>query len=369
MLTQLTFRLVNLFLLMSLFLGGCSDERMPEKSVVRPVKAMIVGDVNQLTSRAFPGRAKATREVDLAFRVAGPLITRPVNVGDEVEEGDVVARIDPRDFEVALRNAQGQLQEAKAALIRAESDYARLTRIYKQDPGATSETAIDQARQNRDGARANVTSLEASVASAKDQLSYTYLKAPFSGTVVATYVQNFENVRAREAIIRLVDRSKIEMIVNIPETLISLASEIRNIRVTFDPFPDREIPAKIKEIGKEASETTRTYPVTLIMDQPADIKILPGMAGKSTADPPSDSAEAAAIEIPVAATFSPSGSDKTFVWVIDKQTMRVNQKEVSTGELTAHGIRIVSGLAPGALIATAGVNYLHEGQQVRILQD
>ena len=369
MMTKLTFGLVNLLLLIPLFLGGCGGDPMPEKSAVRPVKALIVGDVTQITSRTFPGRAKATREVDLAFRVAGPLITRPVDVGDEVEEGHMVARVDPRDFEVALRNAQGQLAEAKAASTRAESDFARLTRIYKQDPGATSEAAIDQARQNRDGARASVTSLEASVASAKDQLSYTYLKAPFSGTVVATYVENFENVRAKQAIIRMVDHSQIEMIVNIPETLISLTPGVKNIRVTFDPFPDHQIPAKVKEIGKEASETTRTYPVTLIMDQPADIKILPGMAGSATGEPPTEATDAAAVEIPVAATFSPAGSDKTFVWVIDKQSKKVSQKEVSTGELTAHGIMIISGLEPDDLIATAGVNYLREGQQVRILQD
>ena len=105
------------------------------------------------------------------------------------------------------------------------------------------------------------------------------------------------------------------------------------------------------------------------MDQPADIKILPGMAGSATGEPPTESAEAAAVEIPVAATFSTAGSEKTYVWVIDKQTKKVNKKEVSTGVLTAHGIRIVSGLEPGELIATAGVNYLRDGQQVRILQD
>jgi multidrug efflux pump subunit AcrA (membrane-fusion protein) len=88
--------------------------------------------------------------VDLSFRVAGPLITRPVNVGDKVKQGDVVARIDPRDFEVEVRNAEGQLETAKAALIQAQGDYDQLLSILKEDPGATSQRAIDKAKEERE---------------------------------------------------------------------------------------------------------------------------------------------------------------------------------------------------------------------------
>ncbi len=151
---------------------GCG-QNPPQREVIRPVKAMKVLDVAQFRERTFPGRAKAAQEVELSFRVSGPLITRSVDVGDEVKQGDVVARIDPRDFEVNLRNVQGQLGSAKAALQRAQSDYARVLRLFKKDPGATSQTAIDIAREERDRARANIQSLEAAVSAAEDQLRYT----------------------------------------------------------------------------------------------------------------------------------------------------------------------------------------------------
>ena len=140
--------------------------------------------------------------------------------------------------------------------------------------------------------------------------------------------------------------------------------------VRFDTFPDREIPAKIKEIGKEASQTTRTYPVTLIMDQPKDMKILPGMAGKTVRAEGGlpDDANNAGIEVPVSATFSPDETDKAYLWVIDEQTKTVSRREVKTGKLTDRGIMITNGLISGEWIATAGVHYLREGQQVRILQ-
>jgi RND family efflux transporter MFP subunit len=332
------------------------------------VRAIKVSDPAQLVGRQFPGRAKPTQEIELSFRVAGPLISRPVNVGTSVKVGDLVARIEPRDFEVALRNAQGQLAQAVAVRKRAEADYERLQNIFRQDPGATSQAAIDKARQTRDSAAANITSLSASVAAAEDQLSYTYLKAPFDGTVAATYVENFQEVRAKQPVVRIVDDSRVEMVVNIPENLISYVPEVTNTRVTFDPFPEQAIPAEIKEIGSEASELTRTYPVTLVMNQPDEFKILPGMAGKATGDPPTDFRPTAA-EVPVSAVFSREGTPQSYVWVIDESTMTVHRREVTVGELTDHGVQIKAGLEPGEWIATAGVFYLLEGQQVRILDD
>ena len=364
-------RRLGLFASLSmLLLMGCGEEAAPEKTVVRPVKAMKVSDVEGFRQRQFPGRAKGTQEVDLAFRVSGPLITRDVDVGSVVKTGDVVARIDPRDFQNNLRNVQGQLDQVNATVKRAQADYDRLVRIFEQDPGATSERAIDRAREQRDSARASIKSLKASVAAAKDQLSYTYLKAPFEGTVVSTYVENFQNVRAKQSIVRLVDASRVEMVINVPESLISLAPMVKNVVVVFDPFPDRQIPAQIKEIGTEASAATRTYPVTLIMDQPDGIKILPGMAGKASGKPPgTDMAAKAGVEVPLAATFSPAEIEKTYVWVIDEAAQTVHRREVETGELTDRGIKILDGLKPGEWIAKAGVHYLQEGQKIKILEN
>lgn len=354
-----------------ILLSSCSEEEVAQKKVIRPVRAMQVTDVIQFRQRQFPGIAKASKTIDLSFRVSGPLIELPVNRGDEVSTGDVVARIDPRDYEVNVSTVQGKLNEARAVLTRSEADYNRLKSVFAQDPGATSEAAVDQARQNRDSARANVHSLGASVASAQDQLSYTYLKAPFDGTVVDKYVDNFEDVQAKQPIVRIVDDSQIEMVINIPESLIGLAADAKNIEVIFDPFPDRIIPAQIKEIGKEASTTTRTYPVTLIMEQPEDIKILPGMAGKASGEPDTKDASklAQGKQVPVTAILSPDDIDKTYVWVIDEKTRKVSKREVTTEKLTDTGIMVTTGLEAGEWIATAGVHYLRDGMEVRILAE
>ncbi len=353
-------------------LPGCKDE-IPQKEMIRPVRAIKIEDPAEFAKRWFPGQAKAIKEVDLSFRVSGPLIERPVNVGDTVRKGQELARIDPRDYKVNLRSAQGQQERAKATLKQAEADYQRVLRIQKKDAGAVSQALVDSNRQKAESTRAEIRSLQAAVDSARDKLSYTYLKAPFDGIITSTYVENHEDVKAKQPIIRLIDHSQIEVIVNIPEALISHADSLKAagkvLRVRFDPFPDREIEAQIKEIGKEASKTTRTYPVTLAMDQPEDIKILPGMAGNAASTvAPAGMQGQSQVVIPETAVFSSEGN-KTHVWIIDETSKKVSRRDVETGDLLDSGVAILEGIQPGEWIATAGVHYLKEGQQVRILSE
>ena len=149
-----------------------------------------------------------------------------------------------------------------------------------------SAALLDQNKESltiaKEGARkeditakeAEVKSLEAAVAMAQNNLEYTRLTAPFDGTIVAKYVENYQTVLPRQAICRLLDTSRIEFVIDVPESMISLVPYVTDIACVFDAFPDKEIPAEVKEIGTEASTTTRTYPVNLIMAQPAGTTIL-----------------------------------------------------------------------------------------------
>ncbi len=354
-------------------LSGCGESE-PERSVIRPVRAAIVGDVGGLQRRGFPGRAQATQTVDLPFRVSGPLITFPVNVGDKVKEAEVVARIDPRDFEVNLRNVQSQLAQSKARLARAEKSFTRQINILQADPGATSEAAVDRAREQRDAAVANVDSLTASVVSAEDQLADTYLRAPFDGVVVATFVENFENVRGKQPIVRILDSSHIEMVVNIPENLITLVPLVQSVTMQFDAFPGREFKGSVKEIGSEASQTTRTFPVTLIMEQPQDALILPGMAGGARVNKMDESAQRArkGVGVPIGAVFTPDAETRSHIWVVkptEGDLGVLERRPVMTGDLTRLGVLITEGISAGEMVVTAGVHSVQEGQTVRILKE
>ncbi len=357
-------------LLPALLLGGCSKEELPE-TVPRPVKAMRIGSTDAFISRWFPGKAKGFREANLAFRVAGTLEALPVDLGDEMNPGDLLARLDPRDYQVALDHALAQMRRAQAAFELASTEYKRVADIRKQDPGAVSQSMVDSRRGQMLSAKAQLNSAQAAVQRAKDTLGYTVLKAPFKGTVVEKFVENFEDVKAMEKIVRLVDDSQVEFTLQLPESLMRYISQVKRAYVVFDAYPDEELLATIKEVSKEASKITRTYAVTLIMHQPQHFRVLSGMAGKARADRDSIAALAkkgnkGAVEVPVVAVFSDEQKG-SFVWLIDRNNNTVHRHKVELGDLTDTGI-LVTGLKEGDYIATAGVNTLVEGQQIKILK-
>jgi RND family efflux transporter MFP subunit len=331
---------------------GCSSEE-PAGEIIRPVISITVADVASFSERTFPGSAQAAQEANLAFEVPGKLVERPVDVGDTLQRGQVVARLDPRDF-------QNALDRALAAQTQARAFRARVQEAAKS--GAVS-------RQDVTDAEARAATADAEVRIRQKALEDATLRAPFDGKVSATYVENFQNVRAKQPIVRLLDSSRLEMEVSVPESLISLAPSAYNIQVEFDAYPDRKVPATITEIGDEASAATRTYPVTVVMDPPQDMDLKPGMAGKVTAraDLPPEAREVG-IEIPLAALFAPPDDPekRSYVWIVDPGALQVSRREVAVGQLTPWGAR-VRGLEPGERVVTVGVHHLREGQRVSLL--
>ena len=352
----------------ALLLAACGEEEQDTREIVRPVIAAKVGDAAQFRKREFSGRAKGTREVGLSFRVPGQLTDFEVNIGDEFNADAVIARLDPAPYQAEVNTIKANLQSAEATLTNAQQQYDRDKQLF--DKGFVAQARLDTRTAKVREAAAQVASVKAQLERAELNLAYTTITAPFDGVVVATYAEQFEDIRAQVPIARLVDSSRIEMVVDVPENLISFAPQVESVNVVFDAFPDKPLIATIKEIGTEASDTTRTYPVTLIMDQPDGVQILPGMAGKASAaegqEPPDGTA--GATEVPVSATFTDTDGKASFVWVVDEGTGKVARREVKTGPLTNVGVEILSGLKPGEWVVTAGVNSLKEGQTVRLMR-
>jgi RND family efflux transporter MFP subunit len=350
---------------MLLFLQSCSEPPVKEP-LAKPVRAIRIGDLERLSKRAFPGRAEAAQEATLSFRVNGQLLTRPVDVGDKIKKGSMLAQLDPADYRNAWRVARGELAKAEAALEDATADYARAISVQKEDPGAISQQAVDRAKATRSVMQAATDGARSAVNLAQDRLGYTSLKAPFSGEVVATYVEAFETVIAKQPVIRLVNRDTIEFKIDVPETLIGYSRQVVSATVRFDVQPDIPIAATIKEIGREASRSTRTYPVTLKLQPTDKFEILPGMAGSASiqAKLPEDAAQMGT-EIPAAALFSSGDKNQNFVWIIADG--KLQKRQVTVGLPSDYGVHVKGGLNTGEWIVVAGVHSLREGQSVRVL--
>lgn len=355
-----------LTVIIAIAISACAEQPLPEPPP-KKVKAIKLGDISNLVERSLPGRARAAQQSNLSFRVSGPLVELPINVGEEVRKGDLLARIDPTDFESRVASVKGQLKSAVAARDLAEAEFKRAADIKARNPDLISDSEYDQRLGRRDTARAQVIALESALKLAEDDLTYTYLLAPYDGVIAATYVENFENVLAKRPIARLLDTDSIEVVIDVPERQIGYLPYLVSANVSFDAIPGVEVEAIVKEVGSEASSVTRTYPVTLIMDQPEGATVRPGMAAnvRLVGRLPGQARETG-LSIPATALFN-KGTDGTFVYVVDETSMTLVQKPVDVTMLSETGVIVQSGLVAGEWLVIAGVHSVSEGQKVRIL--
>jgi RND family efflux transporter MFP subunit len=351
-------RRISAFFLVGLVatgLAGCGGgDEVEEAPVARPISSIVVGEsfAGRLT---FPGTSQAADRAELSFRVAGPLVEFPVSEGDRVRRGQLLARIDPRDYQIATT-------EAKASHDQAKADAQRYQRLYEREAIPLADLEVRLAR--RDVA-------EARFEQAQADLRDTDLRAPFGGHIGRKYVENFEDVLAREPILSLHDIDQVEVVINVPESIMALVREGQNpsIMVAFDAAPDHLYQARVTEFAVNADPQTQTFAVTVTLPQPQEINVLPGMTA-TVAVSATISAEvdvSAPVAIPAHAVFSDESGNPN-VWVVDPEALIVHRRPISLGPVTGtEGVTVLDGLAPGERIAIAGVHFLREGQPVRII--
>lgn len=407
------------------FFAGCGGETEgPIEEPVRAVKLLTLENPLETLGREFPGRVQATTAADLAFRVSGPLVEIAVVPGQTVEQDDIIARIDERDFRSRLIQSSGVLEEARAQLqamqggrpediavlqaaleaAEAKSNEAaeQFTRIIGLFEGGLETRAAKDAQERRrdvaaadaeaakqrlsatqegarkedlDAMKARIEGLVAQENTASDALKDATLRAPYAGVIALKYVSNGENVQSNQPIVSLQDLSAIEIEIQISETAMARASSELTIRelaesldmsVEFPAVPGESFTADLKNYELQADPVTQTFAVTLIMPPPSGIQ--PGMnATVHGAWREGVVVREANLFVPVHAVFS-DASNKSHVWIVDPETMRVSAHPVAIGMLAGGNQEILSGLSIGDTIATSAANSLREGDKVRAAQ-
>lgn len=350
-------KLVWLVVLSSLTLVACSKApQSTDEVVIRPVKLFQLTDTHRGAIRQFPALVEPTENARLTFRVAGKLTALQVRPGQHVEKGQLLAALDQTDFKLKQQQAQAKYQLAKAQFDRAES-------LIKQK--LVSQAMFDEAK-------AQLQVAEADLKTSETNLSYTQMLAPFSGTVARLLVENHENVAAQQAVLELQLRDMVDVVIQVPEDVI--ASVRRDIAyqpdVVFDSYPSLRYKASLKEWDTRADTATNSFKVVFSMATPKDFNVFSGMTANVIADLAQfTSLDLSALRVPATAVFAandqPVDHPERFVWVYQPEKQQVQRRAVKIGRLTADGIEIVSGLAVGEQVVTAGIQQLTEGQQVR----
>jgi RND family efflux transporter MFP subunit len=311
-----------------------------------------------LKIRSFPGLVKAKSNVELAFSVDGVLVELKARESRRVRKGEVVARLDERDF----RNAH---DAAKANFLRSDSEFRRASTLHKKD--VVSQSEFDTAKATVDVARAE---FEIS----KKAIEDTIIVAPFDGLVAQRYVENNEHVKKYTPILALKDISEIEIVIQMPERLMAQSGihKFKDIKASFDIDNNQWFPCKVKEYSVQADPVTRTFEVAVSLQAPDDLKVLPGMTATvkaSTASTLNENHTVSALAlVPVESVFADS-EGKSYIWRIPDTRGKPQKIEVTLGAMNGDSIELMSGLEPGVRIATAGIHSLSENMLVRPMKD
>src|SRR5690554_1606437 len=357
--SQLPFRAgIAIFTLaLALALAGCGERAdvAAQSPMVQPVKLYTVGTADEQRLRRFPAVVEAAQVAQLAFRVGGEIIEFPVKPGTRVQPGDLIARLDPTDYQLVLDQAQARFE-------LADSQYRRTYNLVNE--GVISPQQFDEVKSNLDIARANLETARANV-------RYTELRAPFAGTIANVLVERFETVQPQRPIATLQLDDAIDVSIRVPETLFARVQRQVDYQpeVIFPALPERSFTARLKEWDSTADPATNTYRVVFTLPTPSDVNILPGMSatvmiGANLAASASQLTQL----VPASALFSPTHqapSESYSVWVYNPSNQRVSLRAVTVHAITNKGAEISAGLQAGEQIVVAGVHALTDQQQVR----
>ena len=342
-------------------LTACEQEVEQAPEVVRPVRMLTISTLTGGESLSYPGEILGVQNAELAFEVPGRIVELPAEEGIEVTSGQLLARLDAADF-------QANVDAALADYDNAEITFRRFEEVFAK--GAIS-------RQDYDNQKRAFEIAEANLATARKALSDTELRAPFAGRIGRVFVDNFNNVQAKQSILLLQDLSQLDIIVNVPEQDwqrakpgLTLAQQTERAQpyVTLPTFPKRRFPAWITEVAASADPVTRTFAARGRFDPPDDIVILPGMSATVTVNISTEDVTGLENAVQIPANAIVGGNDGgSYVWIVDEDSMTVSLSPVTPGQMSGSTITVLDGLASGDRIAVSGVQHLAEGMKVREL--
>lgn len=341
-----------------LSLVGCGETPVEKEPVVRPIKIHKIGSLAPMALREYPGTIRAWQTAEMGFEVPGRVTEFLVRESDKVEKGQVLARLDARDYRAELKVAAANLEKSKADLTRS------LT-VQKRAPGSMSQQEIEVNER-----AVKVTEAEWEIK--QKAVDDTELRAPFAGVMARKLVEDFANVKEKEPVLILQDNSTLEIDVAIPERDVAGRKNVQetkeettarlNPKIMVSAIPDQEFDAKIKEFAMVANPETRTFSVKLNFETPENVNILPGMTARVRIvfDPTS------AWSVPVTAAQA-DAKGQSHVWRVNPNGMTVSQSPVELGPLVGDPDRVLlkSGVEEGDLVAISGVTALREGMKVR----
>ncbi len=341
-----------------LALAACQQEEEARPVVPRPVRAVSVEKAPTGQTTVLTGHIAAEKEVAFGFRIGGRVLERLVNVGDRVEPGQPIARLDPVNEQNNLRSAQAALVAAQSALTQTTAAYGRQEHLLGR--GFTTRAQYDLARQAMETAQAQLDDAQARLRQAEDLVDFTEIRADSAGRVTARGVEAGEVVQPGQMIVRIAREDGRDAVFDVPAQLFTQVPNDPLVTVALTSDPRVTATGHVREVSPQADPVTRTFQVKVgLIDPPG-----PMLLG-STVTGTVDLIAGAGMNVPASALTEKDGQPA--VWVVDPQSRTVALRPITVARFEPSAVVVESGLADGEVVVTAGVQALHPGQQVRLL--
>ncbi|HEY1543392.1 MAG TPA: efflux RND transporter periplasmic adaptor subunit [Xanthobacteraceae bacterium] len=342
----------------ALLLAGCQRETEASAPEIRPVRVVTVEKREIGETVSYTGRIEAELETRLSFRIGGRMIERTVNVGERVEPGQVVAKLDSQNELNAMRSAQAAVTAAQAQFNEARSNYERQKTLLARE--VASRVQYERAEQSRDTAQAQLDAAQAQLNVARDRVSDTELTADAGGVVIATAAEPGEVVQAGQLIIRVAPKGGRDAVFDVPGQVLRSAPREPVIDVSLTDDPSVTTVGRVREVAPQADPVTRTFQVKVgLTDPPAAMRLGATIVGRMQTN------SSPTIEIP--ATALTEFERRPALWVVDPSTMTVSLRNIEVLRHNPATVAVADGLKSGEIVVTAGTQALHPGQKVRLL--
>lgn len=354
---------VCLFVILAASIAACEREQPPVPEQVRPIRAFTVNEVASGQVRRFPGVIEASDSSALSFQVGGNVRAVLVVQGETVEAGQVLATLDDEPYQLAVQTAQAELQRARADLTQTRADFERHQRLLTQ--GAVARAQFEVTQRNYESAQSQVDVASSRLALARRDLRNATLTAPFDGSIAARQVDPFVEVRPGQEVFRIDASGNRQAAIVVPETTIAQIVPGMAATVSVPQFAE-PMHALVSEIGSAAG-AANAFPVKLTLINPPST-VRPGMTAEVNLALPR-TAETASYFVPLTAIAPGDRSGEGFLFIYDPSSSTVRRTPVQAAGSLVSNMVAVTGVGPGDIIATAGVNFLVDGQRVTLMSE
>ena len=348
---------------LAFLLSACAGE--PEVvEQIRAIKTITVSKLATVNHRKFAGVVMATDFSLLSFEVGGNVATVQVDIGDKVQQGQVLATLDPSDFKLAVKAAQADLVKARADQVHKKIESEREQSIFEQ--GAGSQRQVDRTKYDFKASRAAVNFALAKLSLAKRDLDKTTLTSPYNGRIAKRMVEPHMEIKTGQSLFRIDADGALDIRLGIPETVVHLIDKDVITKIEIPTLPGQGIKGRISEIGSAAHEAN-LFPVKITLIDPP-VTVSPGMTADVTIPLTREQRKRGFLIPAVAVLPIIDKAEEGYVFVYDKTTSKVKKVSVHfSGGQDQKGI-VYEGLSEGDIIATAGVGFLADGMTVKLMQ-